>query len=709
MVKVARLAFIGLFLIPLGVHAMVFSDPIAQVQRALAATEQKLQTLRMVQILKETVNNFQSVKMTYDLAKAGYERATNPKEWKALSEYGKMRLNALATETGDPSQSALFRSIIAVDQAADAYIAKSDLYMGAERIANNSWGSVTKFDNSVGQYLEIGTGQTFIAQTTDAAKTKELEWQMAREQILLAETSAQQIKKETDKFKDKAEKLAEETIMLSRIERIATEDLNQAQYDLKNAKDEKGVRAAQARESRNRNIIEHVRRNKKSNTEIMEGLSKEAEELTGRLKRKIENLEIASSSLGLEGLATRIVLSAGLSSMGEKDIFVKRMGIATWYFLITSLALAFIWHGYKAVTRNEGSWLPHDAVIGLVVAAVLLTPGQPFFIERIAKDIAIISDTLEATVFKDQLTKTKEGLFEPYKEMWKEITGFSGGNDYSSDPRVLVAQKQQMASMNSSGRGVTKMALDVIMGGTASLSMALFQSIAQVASYVGLVSVIISMNLRTLSYWVLMIIAPLFIALAPLRWARKTVLPGWGTAVYAVIMWGFISKTLLMLNNSIASDNMAILTQIARGGDWPTLLMGAIQGGLLAVLMIIAPILSYSLAKGSFDGMTMAAGSALGVVGAGAMRGAYAAGIGGSVISSGAMNSIGNSLNRYAGQSNNPIAKGTRGLAQACLYSARQIGKVGDILGGSQKGSSTEGASMKGTNMKRSQLRERGL
>jgi len=686
-VKLILIALLCLFASPREVRAFAFTDPMAQVQRAMAAAEQKIQTLRMVQMLQEAVKNYQAVKMTYDLAKAGYDRATNPDEWKALSEYGKMRLNALATETGDPSQSALFRSVIAVDEAADAYIAKSNLYLGAEHIANKSFKKVSDFDNTAGQYLEVGTGQTLLAQTTDAARNKELEWKMARQQIMLAESSAKQIKTETNKYKDKAEQLVEETTMLARIERIATEDLVQSQYDLKNAKDEKGQRAAQVRESKNRDIIENCRSRREVITKTSEGLRKEAEELTIRLKQKMENLEIASSSLGLEELATQIVVSAGLSAMGEKDVFVKRMGIATWYFLITSLALAFIWHGYKSVTRNEGGWLPHDVVIGLVVAAVFLTPGQPLFIERIAKDVAIISDTIEATVFKDQLIKTKEGIFEPYKEMWKGITGYSGGEDFSSNPQVVEGKKQQMVAMGDTGPSIAQLVGGSILGGGVSLTMALFQTIAQIASYVGLVSVIISMNLRTLSFWVLMIISPLFIALAPLRWARKTVLPGWGMAVYAVIMWGFIAKTLLMLNNSVAADNMALLTQIARGADWSTVLMGAIQGVILSVLMIVAPILSYSLAKGSFDGMTMAAGSALGMVGAATMRGAYTAGIGGSAFTSGAIKSIGNSLDKYAGTSQHPIARGTRGVAQACLFSARQMSKVGDVLGESNKGS----------------------
>lgn len=688
MVKIACLAFLGFFIFPREAQAVIFSDPIAQVQRAMAAAEQKIQTLRMVELIRESVKNYQAVKMTYDLAKAGYERATNPKEWKALSEYGKMRLSALATETGDPSQSALFRSVIAMDQAADAYIAKSNLYMGAERIANNSWGNVSKFDNTAGQYLEVGTGQAFLTQATDAANTKKMEWQMAREQIMLAEASAQQIKKETDKFKNKTENMVEEIVMLNRIERIATEDLSQAQYNLKEAKDEKAQRAAQARETKNRDIIESVRRRREGITKTMEGLSKEAEELTIKLKRKLENLEIASSALGLEALATKIVVSAGLSAMGEKDVFVKRLGIATWYFLITSLALAFIWHGYKSIYRNEGSWFPHDAIIGLLVAMVFLTPGQPLFIERIAKDIAIISDTLEMTVFKDQLLKTKEGLFEPYKELWKGLTGFSNGGNATSNSQGVSGVSEKMTSMGFSGQGGAKLLGRIIMGDgvSATMGMALLQGTAQIASYFGLVSVIVSMNMRTLAYWVLMIVSPLFIALAPLRWARKTVLPGWGTAVYAVIMWGYIAKTLLMLNNSIASDNMALLTQVTRGGDLISIMMGAVQGTLLAILMIVAPILSYSLAKGSFDGMTMAAGSAVGMVGAAAVRGAAVSGFAGSKMASGAFDSAGGSLLRIAGQNQSPIAKATRGVGQALQTTGRQFGKIGNYLINSKPG-----------------------
>jgi hypothetical protein len=175
-----------------------------------------------------------------------------------------------------------------------------------------------------------------------------------------------------------------------------------------------------------------------------------------------------------------------------------------------------------------------------------------------------------------------------------------------------------------------------------------------------------------------MIISPFFIALAPLRWARKTVLPGWGTSVYAVIMWGYLTKILLMLNNSLASDNMALMTQIARGGDWTTVLMGAIQGLLLAALMLVAPILSFSLAKGSFDGMTMAAGSAMGFAGAAVVRGAYSSGIAGSRMSAGTLNYLGAKMMNY---------KSLQGLGKASIYSGRQIGKMANFLDGSKKGS----------------------
>lgn len=656
-------------------RAFSWVDPVAQVQRAMAMAEQKLQTLKMVESIREMVKNYQAVKMTYDLAKAGYERATNPDEWKALAEYGKMRLKALATETGDPSQSALFRSVITLDQAADAYIYKSSVYMGAEKFAKDSWESLSEMDNKGGKYLDVATGQTLILKVGDTAQAKQLEWQMAREQMLLAESSSAEIKNETGEFKQKAENLAEERLRLNRIEGFALADLNLAQEAVKNAKDEKAMRKAEAQEAKARDILDDVHRQKLVLSKTMEGLTKEADELSNKIKQKLANLELAFSAMGLEGLANKLVLSAGLSTMGDKDIFVKKTGFAVGVFLLTSLALTILWHGYKMIANNEAGRLPHDVVLGLIAAAVFLTPGQPLFIERIAKDIAIVSDTLEATIFKDQLIKTKEGLFEPYKAMWKEITGFSGGGTLSSDPRVAAEQKKQMSTLGTKGSGFLGTAWNVVMGAEVSFTMVIFQALAQISSYLGLASVIIGMNLRTLAYWVLMIVSPFLIALAPLRWARKTVLPGWGTAVYAVIMWGYIAKILLMLNNSLAADNMALMSQVARGGDWTTVLMGAIQGVLLAVLMFVAPILSYSLAKGSFDGMTMAAGSAMGYAGAAIVRGAYTSGFIGSTMSAGTLNFMGGKMLQY---------KALQGLGKASFFAGRQIGRMANFLDGSK-------------------------
>jgi hypothetical protein len=456
-------------------RAFSWVDPVAQVQRAMAMAEQKLQTLKMVESLREMVKNYQAVKMTYDLAKAGYERATNPDEWKALAEYGKMRLKALATETGDPSQSALFRSVIALDQAADAYIYKSSVYMGAEKFAKNSWDSFSEIDKKGGQVLDVATGQSLILKVGDTAQAKQLEWQMAREQMLLAEASSAEVKKETADFKQKAEDLAEERLRLNRIEGFALADLSLAQEAAKNAKDEKAMRKAEAQEAKARDILEDVHRQKLILSKTMEGLTKEADELSNRIEQKLVNLQLASSAMGLEGLANRLVSSAGLSTMGNKDIFVKNTGFAVGIFLLTSLALAILWHGYKMIANNEVGRIPHDVVLGLIAAAVFLTPGQPLFIERIAKDVAIISDTLEASVFKNQLMETKEGLFEPYKAMWKEITGFSGGGTLSSDPRIAAEQKKQMASMDGNGSGIVGTAWNIVMGEQVSVAIIIFK------------------------------------------------------------------------------------------------------------------------------------------------------------------------------------------------------------------------------------------
>ena len=78
---------ISFFFFPSDANALVFTDPTAAFQRKLQLMYDSLEASRTVVLLQDTWNNLQTAKMTYDLARAGYEKVTNPKEWEALAEY----------------------------------------------------------------------------------------------------------------------------------------------------------------------------------------------------------------------------------------------------------------------------------------------------------------------------------------------------------------------------------------------------------------------------------------------------------------------------------------------------------------------------------------------------------------------------------------------------------------------------------------------
>jgi hypothetical protein len=152
-------------LFPGKANAMVFTDPVASFQRKLQLMYDSLEASRTVILLQDTWNNLQTAKMTYDLARAGYEKVTNPKEWEALAEYSKYRLKSLANPTPDPYQTVLYKTVVSMDRAADAYIMNTKAY-GA--MANATGG----FGESIGRADQrFGDGVTTMPPTFMLSRT----------------------------------------------------------------------------------------------------------------------------------------------------------------------------------------------------------------------------------------------------------------------------------------------------------------------------------------------------------------------------------------------------------------------------------------------------------------------------------------------------------------------------------------------------------
>ena len=86
--------FLLLVFCPASGQAFIFTDPVASAQRAIQIAEQKIQTLQTYKIFVETIKNVEAVKLQYQMAKAGYEKLRNPREWQALGEYAQYRLKA---------------------------------------------------------------------------------------------------------------------------------------------------------------------------------------------------------------------------------------------------------------------------------------------------------------------------------------------------------------------------------------------------------------------------------------------------------------------------------------------------------------------------------------------------------------------------------------------------------------------------------------
>jgi len=673
---VTILLLLPLLLLPSQGHAFTFTDVPAQVQRQLSNAEQKIQTLRLVQLVREMQNNYQAAKMTYEMAKAGYENATDPEQWKALAEYEKMRLKDLVEGQEDPKQATLFRAVEALDQAVDSYILSSELYMGAENLASKTGDRISDFDRQVAPTLELATGMTALTSIANNANAKKLELDMARQQVLLSRTLADELRADTQNFKEKAVKLADQYSSLEKIKIFAAKDKQWAQDEMKRADTDKKRKSAQVAIDRATAYEESAQKSQERLAVLMGDYSKEAIELADRAKGRKQDLETASASLGLEGIASRIILSAGLSSMGEKDLFVKNVASGAQIILLTALALALLMHGYGMVMRNESHAVPHDVVVGLVLAFVFMSPSKNPLIVQAARQIALVTDSVEKTIFEDELNTAAHQLFAPYREVVEMVTGFGKSEKKQG---VVLESKNEEKEQTSVVGAILKF------GGMSFMGNLLINAGAQASAYLGVIAVIISMNLRTLSYWVLMVISPLIIALAPLKWARKTVLPGWGTAIYAVLLWGFIAKTLLLMNNTLAVDNMSMVDHITREGPSMKLFYGGMQGVLLAMFMVFSPLISYSLARGSFDGMATAVGSAGGAASGWAISKLAAGGISGTNLGGGLLTKLGNQLAGKAGGKSGAAWKTVGGLGRGLSTAGTMLSGISQSLSNSPR------------------------
>ncbi len=617
-----------LFFIPARSEALIFTDPVAKVQRAASAVQQKIQTTYMYKTMVETYNNVQAARMTYEMAKAGYERATNPEEWKAMGEYEKMRMKSLAEPNVDPTQSSLFRTVRSLDHAADSYLMNTDLYTRSQVIGKRGEQSFDRIDRKSSGFLEEKTPFGEWSSIADAADNKSKQWDMAHDALFAAKMDASGLNNQAKQLTSDSFSIAKESDKLRRVEYYAEKEYQRALSESQSSADPVKQKARQVKVDTAQRMLNEIRDRERTLKLKAEKLIMEAQDLQRLIDENNNKLAMAAASYGLDSLAARIMQEANLSRMGEKDVWIKQVSVISFWILLISMALAFLWKGYGAVANNDGGSIPHDVILGFIAAFIFITPGSPLHVQKISREVAIISDAMEMTLYSDSLFKTQNALLSGMGEVAR--ASFSDpleAKRSSLNPNARAEFDQQMQKMGVEQKGFFNGTTSFLLSSAGAVEAWTFQLVASLCSYVGVLAVVISFNLRTMIYWLLVAISPLLIAMAPLPWARKTVIREVAITLYAVLMWGFIARIILLLNNNLAIHNVDLVGNISSFQSPMRAVISMLDGLTLAFLMIISPGLSYGLARGSFDGIVSGATSVAARGGAQIVKGAANTGV----------------------------------------------------------------------------------
>jgi hypothetical protein len=383
--------------------ALVFTDVPAQAQRIAMLAEEKIQSLKMVVMAKDMYNNYVTARQTYELAKAGIERSTNPEEWKALEEYSRMRLSSLAEADPNPYSSSLYRNLVALDRVADEYILNTQAYKKIQDSLMKSGQSVSGVDGKMQGWLmtktPVGNWYGLEGQLNQQADTMAA----ARTFIATAYDSGEQLGSQVDTLEAEGVKATSELEKLLRLQFYAEQGYALALERLKsgNSSNPAVNRANEARLEKAKAILEDVRSRIKDKEEYIWELEGRVANLKVEVMEHNNNLTMSATAMGIEKIAQHSFSNAGLVRMGEKEPLIDGFQKTGWWLLIVSTMIGFLWRGTAIFRGDEVGVFPKDTIASMIVAFVFLTPGSPIAVKNLAKEGAILVDAMEMSLFKD--------------------------------------------------------------------------------------------------------------------------------------------------------------------------------------------------------------------------------------------------------------------------------------------------------------------
>ncbi len=563
-------------------------DPIAKAQRAIMMIEQKIQTLQAIQMLRQMIANVKAANMIYEMGKKSWEQMQDKDTWQALGQFGKKRMEAIFDP--DPYEAPLWK-----------------MFKSADRVLDNYTDSITELGWLIDNDYVQAADSWFVNTAKAGGIINPVNWQDATAQAQVSQWEAryfQDVSKQAQKtYVQKATKTAE-------ILRKEKENLGEEQDKIKREEDEVNQAFAKIYDSKmsasfslqsltgagesqaafNRVTLtdmqlKDIERRRVEIDKRRRAFEEQLKDLLSRMETAQSNLQEVRQSFSIARFLKMAWVKLSISSLSSVSNVVEQVEVGCLKLLVITFALALLWYGIHAYRGAEAE-IPHDVVLGLIAAFLFLSPISPLAFHKLTKDMAIVVDGLTATF--------SQNVGDPIANVTAMI---SLSND------AILEKKSKEGTDFSTTLGGVKMAFDRdVLAST--LRESIFSAVAYLLSFAGAASVLISLMMRNLVFWVLMALGPLFIVMAPLPYARKNLLPRWGAVIYGTILWGPVIYILLTVANFMFIQFIGIDTSMKNA------MFYAFFGLVLIVAMILSPVLVFQLAQGSFGAVTGALAAA---------------------------------------------------------------------------------------------------
>ena len=585
------------------------SDPVATIQRGIIIAEEKIRTLQTVKLMMDTYNNYKTAKMMYEQAKAGYEQLSDPNTWDSLKKFAEKRFSNIVDLEGDPYNSSLYRMVSQLDEAADTYM--KSLANTEAMIEKIDW-----MDKSVAEGLSrsgfgnFGAGEQWAGDVNNRAQAAAKMKEAIRASVKAWGAEADKMLPFVQMAFDEKARLDAETKDWSRATQSAFNAKLQAENDIKNATDETSSKGSAIKYQHASDQYANMLKEKEVLDKKKQGWIDKWGPLVNTFYSYQEKLNNLTGTLGFSSVMNETFYkSIALVNMAEHNAILLEF-VEAYFFrlIIISLALALLLAGIQ-IHKGEGIIVPHEVILGFLAAVVFISPRSPLAMHNIAETLAVSTDAITLSF--------AGAVANPATVITKSLN-----NNLFNDVQSIVAAEDKGIVTTFLSVG-----LDVV---AEKIKFVIISAIGILLSLLGGLSVIVVLLLRNILFWVLMVVSPIVIFLAPLPYGRK-IIANWGRMLYGVVLMGPISLIMLIICNSAMSHASGAFTAGSFGAgpqSLVTMLVGVFNGLIMLAAMILSPFFAISLAEGSFDGLTKGMSTvAQGAITGGALAGTAGAGL----------------------------------------------------------------------------------